>query len=68
MSNIFHISIRISEGLLYFVSLYENTVQLLIDFKNGLQSNLPQSHFVHHETHMTSTGLEPGSPQWEAGD
>jgi hypothetical protein len=28
--------------------------------------NLRQRHFVHHKSHMTITGLEPGPPQWEA--
>jgi hypothetical protein len=26
----------------------------------------PQCHFVHHKSHMTRHGLEPGPPQWEA--
>jgi hypothetical protein len=29
---------------------------------------LPQRHFVHHKSHMTRPGLEPGPPRWEAGD
>jgi hypothetical protein len=32
-----------------------------------LGENLPQCHFVHHKSHMTSDGLEPG-PVWEALD
>jgi hypothetical protein len=27
-----------------------------------------QRHFVHHKSHMTRPGLEPGPPQWEASD
>jgi hypothetical protein len=30
-----------------------------------LRENLRQHHFVHHKSHMTRPGLEPGLPRWE---
>jgi hypothetical protein len=33
-----------------------------------LGENLPQRQFVHHKSHMTTPGLEPGPPRWEASD
>jgi hypothetical protein len=30
--------------------------------------NLPQRHFVHHQSHMTRPGLEPDPPRWEVSD
>jgi hypothetical protein len=34
----------------------------------GLGKNLPQRHFVHHKSHTTRPGFEPGPPRWEASD
>jgi hypothetical protein len=31
-----------------------------------LGENLSQRHFVHHKSHMTGPGLEPGPSLWEA--
>jgi hypothetical protein len=30
--------------------------------------NLPQRHFVHHKSHMSRPGFEPGPPGWESSD
>jgi hypothetical protein len=33
-----------------------------------LWENLPQRHSIHHKSHFTRPGLEPGPPRWEASD
>jgi hypothetical protein len=33
-----------------------------------LGEKLPHRHFVHHKSHMTRPGLEPGPPRWKTGD
>jgi hypothetical protein len=33
-----------------------------------LGENLLQHHFVHHKSHMTRPGFEPGPSRWEASD
>jgi hypothetical protein len=32
------------------------------------EENLTQYHSVHHKSHKTWPGLEPGPPLWEAGN
>jgi hypothetical protein len=33
-----------------------------------LGENLSQRHFVHHKSHLTRPGIEPGPPRWEDSD
>jgi hypothetical protein len=34
----------------------------------GMKIGRGNRHFVHHKSHMSRPGLEPGPPRWEASD
>jgi hypothetical protein len=46
----------------------ENLVEWMTGETEVLGENLPPRHFVHHKSHLTRPGIEPGPPQWEASD
>jgi hypothetical protein len=67
-----HSARRPLNGLLYLphvIMMMEKLVEWRLAGKTEvLGENLPQRHFVHHKSHFTRPGLEPGPPRWEASD
>jgi hypothetical protein len=57
-------------GLLYLpqvIVITENLVEWwLAEETEVLGEKLSQRHFVHHKSHLTRPGREPGRPRWEA--
>jgi hypothetical protein len=43
-------------------------VTMFLIFAIVLGENMLQRYFVHHKSHMTRPGFEPGPPRWEASD
>jgi hypothetical protein len=51
------------------IMMMENLVEWrLAGETEVLGENPPQRHFVHHKSHLTRPGIEPGPPRWEAND
>jgi hypothetical protein len=46
----------------------ENLVEWMAEETEVLGENLPWRHLVHHKSHLTRPGIEPGPPRWEASD
>jgi hypothetical protein len=46
----------------------ENLVEWMARETEVLGENLPRRQFVHHKSHLTRPGIEPGPPRWEAND
>jgi hypothetical protein len=67
-----HLVLRPLFGLLYqpqTIVIVEQSVECeLAEETEVLGEKIPQCHFVHHKSHMTWPGLEPGPSRWEAGD
>jgi hypothetical protein len=58
-------------GLLYLprvIVRIENLVEWMAGETEVLGENLAWRHFVHHKSHLTRPGIEPGPPRWEASD
>jgi hypothetical protein len=66
-----HLARRPLTGLLYLprvIVRMENLVEWMSGETKVLGENLPRRHFVHHKSHLTRPGIEPGPPRREASD
>jgi hypothetical protein len=66
-----HSARRPLTGLLYLPGVIvrmENLVEWMAGETEVLGETLPWRHFVHHKSHLTRPGIEPGPPRWEASD
>jgi hypothetical protein len=66
-----HSARRPLTGLLYLprvIVRMENFVEWMAGETEVLGENLPRRHFVHHKSHLSRPGIEPGPQRWEASD
>jgi hypothetical protein len=66
-----HSTRRPLTGLLYLprvIMRMEKLVEWMAGETEVLGENLPRRHFLHHKSHLTRPGIEPGPPRWEASD
>jgi hypothetical protein len=66
-----HSARRQLTGLLYLprvVVRMEDLVEWMAGETELHGENLPRRHFVHHKSHLTRPGIEPGPPRWEDSD
>jgi hypothetical protein len=66
-----HSARRPLTGLLYLprvIVRMEKLVEWMAGETELLGENLPRRHFVHHKSHLTRPGVEPGPPRWEASN
>jgi hypothetical protein len=66
-----HSAHRPLTGLLYLLRVIvrmKNLVEWMAGETEVLGGILPRRHFVHHKSHLTRHGIEPGPPRWEASD
>jgi hypothetical protein len=69
--NWIHSARRPFTGLLYLPRVnvrMEKFVEWMVGETEVLGENLLSRHFVHHKSHLTRPGIEPGPPRWEASD
>jgi hypothetical protein len=64
-----HSARRPLTGLLYLPRVIVR-MEYLVEWMAGetevLGENLPRRYLVHHKSHLTRPGIEPGPPRWEA--
>jgi hypothetical protein len=63
-----HSARRPLTGLLYLPRVIVRMENLVEWMTGETEVLLPRRHFVHHKSHLTRPGIEPGPPRWEASD